>query len=245
MVAVTSGPSRRRLLALLGSGATTGLAGCSLFQSTETETETEPTPDTPAGTVALELPDGTAECLDPVEGDQSVAEYYAFDADDDRSANLPAELLVNDATVTFVYRNTATDERSLVVVNGNPDSEAEADGVAPMTFEGVDGAEWLVQDGPPDAVPYTTASGTIDGPEMALWNWPANRTDGGVIGPLGEGFDVTVTHQASGTVRDTTMERTGVDRWFVADGADLGEFVEVASFDGGGDVSLTIADGCQ
>lgn len=238
---------RRRVLQASGSLVALGLAGCSGDGGAETDEEEPEETDTPSGSIGLELPDGTTECIDPVESDQSIADYYAFDAEGDSSANIPSDLLGNDATVNFVYRNTADDVSSLVTVHGNPDSEAAADGVAPMTFEGVDGTEWLVQDGPPSAVPYETESGTIDGPETALWNWPRDRTDGGALGPLGAEFAVTITHQASGSVRDTTMERAGVDRWLFVDGDDMRR-IEVSTFgdDGDdGDISVRISSGCQ
>jgi hypothetical protein len=180
----------------------------------------------------------------PVESDGSVAEFYAFDSEGNRSANVPDELTANDATVTFVHRNGATDEQSLVVVHGDAGSEADADGVAPMTFEGIDGYEWLVQDGPPDAVPYTTPDGAFDEPETALWNWPSDRTDGGAFGPLGETFDVEIRHRVTATVDGTTMRRTGLDRWLFADGADLENPVELARFDdSSGDVSVQLSAG--
>jgi len=244
---VSGRTSRRRVLrASAGLAAAAGLAGCSGGGGAETDTEAEDTATTtPSGTVSLELPDGSTRCIDPIEGDGPVADYYAFDADDNRSANVPEELMENDATVTFVYRNGSNDALHLVVVHGDPTSEAAAEGAAPMSFEGVDGAEWQVQDGPPSAVPYTTPEGSFDGPETALWSWPADRTDGGALGPLGDGFDVTVTHLQSGTVDGSTVERTGVDRWLFVDGNATGQPIEVASFEDGEDVSVGVSAGCQ
>ena len=233
------------LRASAGLAAAAGLAGCSGGDE-ETETDDEDTATTtPSGTVTLELPDGSTRCIDPVEGDGAVADYYAFDADGNRSANVPAELMENDATVTFVYRNGSSGALHLVVVHGDPDSEAAADGAAPMTFEGVDGYEWQVQDGPPGQVPYSTPNGSFDGPETALWSWPSDRTDGGALGPLGEGFEVEATHLASGSVGDTTLERSGVDRWLFVDGSATGQPIEVATVGDGQDVSIGLSAGCQ
>ena len=68
----------------------------------------------------------------------------------------------------FLYRDTSTGRRSLVVVNGDAASAAGTDGAAPMVFESVDGYRWPVQDGPPDSVPYSTSEGPFRGPETAL-----------------------------------------------------------------------------
>lgn len=234
------------LRASAGLAAAAGLAGCSGGgDGTDTAADTDTAATTPSGTVSLELPDGSTRCVDPVAGDEPVADYYAFDADGNRSANVPATLMENDTTVTFLYRNGSSGGLHLVVVHGDPDSEAAADGAAPMTFEGVDGAEWQVQDGPPSAVPYATPDGSFDGPETALWSWPADRTDGGALGPLGEDFEVEATHLASGSVGDTTLERSGVDRWLFVDGSATGDPIEVATFGDGTDVSIGLSAGCQ
>jgi hypothetical protein len=232
---MTGTHSRRRFLSLVGGGAMGGVAGC-LGRGGGEGCE--------SGAVTLTDPDGTTHCVAPVESDESVASFYGFDSEGNRSANVPDELTANDATVAFVYRNESTDERSLVVVNGDPGSDADADGVAPLTFEGVADSQWLVQDGPPDAVPYATPDGSFDGPETALWNWPKDRTDGGAIGPLGETFDIEIRHRARATVDGTTMQRRGLDRWLFADGADPGSPIELARFDGdSGAVSAQLSTG--
>jgi hypothetical protein len=194
------------------------------------------------GALTLGLADGTLETVAAIETDGSAAEYYDFDTANERSANLPDSLMVEDGTVGFVHRNAETGEHSLVTVHDEPTTDAG--GAAVMSFSGVSGAEWLVQDGPPGNDSYTTPDGTFGTSESAAWTWNSDRTDGGVIGPLGGSFDVVTTHRASGTVRDETTERRGLDRWLFVDGADPSNPIELANFaDGVGDVSARITTG--
>ncbi|MFB6228170.1 MAG: laminin B domain-containing protein [Halobacteriales archaeon] len=198
------------------------------------------------GALTLGLPDGTLETVAAVENDQPVAEYYGFDTTDDKSADLPDALTIADATVSFVYRNAETGEHSLVTVHDDPTNDTG--GAAVLTFGGVSDAQWLAKDDTEDITPpqdrYETPDGTFGSSESAAWKWNSDRTDGGVIGPLGASFDVVMTHRASGTVRDVTRERQGLDRWLFVDGADPSNPVELTTFaDGIGDVSARITTG--
>jgi hypothetical protein len=173
-------------------------------------------------------PDGTLHCVAPIQGDQPVTEYYGFDTTTDKSAVLPDELMAQDATVTFVYRNTTTGDRSLVIVHDAPASDTG--GAAVMETFGTSGAEWLVQDDPPENDDYATPDGSIDGVESAAWSWPGGVTDGGVIGPLGETFEVALTHRSQGVIDGASAERSGLDRWLFVDGANLSTPIELAAF---------------
>jgi hypothetical protein len=198
------------------------------------------------GALTLGLPDGSLETVAAVETDQPAAEYYGFNTANNNSADLPGSLMTTDATVSFVHRNTETGEQGLVTVHDEPTTDAG--GAAVLTFGGVSDARWLVKDDTEDITPpqdrYKTPDGTFGSSESAAWRWNSDRTDGGVIGPLGGSFDVVMTHRASGTVRDVTRERQGLDRWLFVDGADPSNPIELATFaDGTGDVSARVTTG--
>lgn len=198
------------------------------------------------GALTLGLPDGTLETVAAIESDQPVAEYYGFDTTNKNSADLPESLMIENATVSFVHRHVETGEHSLVTVHDDP--TGDTGGSAVLTFGGVSDATWLLKDDTEDIAPpqdrYETPDGTLRSSESAAWKWNSNRTDGGAIGPLGGSFDVVTTHRASGTVRDVTRERQGLDRWLFVDGADPANPVELATFaDGVGDVSARITTG--
>lgn len=223
---------RKVLLGTVGS-ATIGLGGCvgSLTGGG-------------CGTISAEGPDGSA-CVTVVEDERSIEDYYGFDTEVNNSSNVPDGLEARDATVTFVYRNETTGDRHLVVIHDHP--EGETDGAAAMTFEGVGGYRWTVQDDPP-AENYNDRYGTPEesfgASESVAWQWGNHRTDGGAIGPLDDSFDIDLIHQQEGTVGDVTVSRTNVDRWLVIDGADPDNPVELVDFTDGtsGDVSLRVSE---
>lgn len=228
--------------AVLATAGVAGFAGC-LGVLSGGGPNTQQCEDTG---LALEAPDGSTHCVSPVESDRTVEEYYGYDGDSSDSANTPDDLSVEDATVTFVYRNAATGARSLVVVNGDATTSTDGGGGVALTFEGVAGYEWQVRDGPPgqgfgDFDPYGTEEGAFGSSESVLWGWGDDKTDGGAFGPLGESFDVDVVHRAEGTVGDQSKERSGVDRWLFLDGDDVETPVELATFDDDtGDVSARL-----
>jgi hypothetical protein len=198
------------------------------------------------GALTLGLPDGSLETVAAIETDQSAAEYYGFNTANNNSADLPDSLMTTDATVSFVHQNTETGEQGLVTVHDEPTTDAG--GAAVLTFGGVSDARWLIKDDTEDITPpqdrYKTPDGTFGSSESAAWKWNSDRTDGGVIGPLGGSFDVVMTHRASGTVRDVTRERQGLDRWLFVDGGDPANPIELTSFaDSIGDVSARITTG--
>jgi len=223
-------PTRRSVLACTTALTVGGLAGCLGDDGDEQE-------GCPSGEVTVEGPDGTTNCAEPVETPQTIGEYYNYGGGQADSASTTDGLEANDATVLFVYRNTDSGDRSLVVINGDATTGSSGGGRAPVTIEGAGGAEWLVQDGPAgtgggDQDPYQTASGTVGDSETALWGWDDTKTDGGALGPLGESFALTVTLEDEATVGETTTERTGLDRLLLVDGADLDAPVELAAIEG-------------
>ena len=218
---------------------------------TETETATRTETETAAARCAdtgivVEGPDETIHCVAAVESDLSIEEYYGFDTETQNSSALVDGMEVTDATISFVYRNTATGDRSLVVVHDSPDGGTG--GAAVMTFQGVDGTEWLVKDDPEprsSSEAYEVPGETDNDSISAVWGWSGDTslTDGGAIGPLDESFDITVTHHQEGTARETTSSRDRVDRWLFVDGADLDDPIELAEFtdENSGDKSIRVS----
>jgi len=231
---MAEGVSRRGVLTSGAGVLLTGLTGC-LGESRGCDS------------VTLELPDGSTRCVEAVEGDEPVDGYYGYGREETDSSFTRDGLEVNDATVTFVYTNTESGETSLVVTNGNASESSDGGGSAAVTFEGVNGYEWQVQDGRPgtgggDVDPYETPEGEMGESETVLWGWNDRRTDGGALGPLRNGFDVEVTHRSEATVGDSSKAREGLDRWLFVDGGDPENPIEVAEFeDGAGDVSINLS----
>jgi len=202
--------------------------------------------DPASDTVTLTFPDGTTDEIKPLKAGQSIAEYYGYDRSPRDSSSTPDGLEREDATVTFLYENTDTGRVSLVCLNGDPRTSTDGGGKAILTFEGVAGATWLVQDGTPgtgagDQDPYETPDGDLRTTESVIWGWDDSKSDGGAIGPLGPDLDVAVRHRARGTVRDSTAEREGLDRWLFVDGDRPEDPLELVAFDAEtGDVSIEL-----
>lgn len=214
----TSRWRRRKLLAALGAGATAGTAGCSLLPW--------------RSGIALEWGDGARTCVTPIERDGPVTEFYGYDPDPGRASE--RDVWRVGRTVTFLYRNTATDTRSLVVASGVPHTDRIGNGRVIVTVEGAEGTNWQLLDDPPDHPDgndhYDRPGDPLDGTETVVWQYPSVETDGGVIGPLGKTFDVSLTHEPSGRVDGTTVDRDGIGVWLFLDGADPETPIEVGRF---------------
>ena len=227
---------------LIGGGDNNG-DGDSSGDNGETDTATPQCADTG---IVVEDPDGSTHCVAAVESDQSIEEYYGHDTETQNSSTLVDGIEVADATISFVYRNTTTGDRSLVVVHDSPDGGTGGDAV--MTFQGIDGTEWLVKDDPEprsSSEAYEVPGETDDDSISAVWGWSGDTslTDGGALGPLGESFDITLTHHQEGTARETTSSREGIDRWLFVDGADLDDPIELTEFtdETSGDTSIRLS----
>jgi len=242
---------RREVLGTLGVAVGTGLTGClSDDDGNEggdgTGGNDASTPPCADAEIIVEGPDETTHCVAAVESDQSIEEYYGFDTETQNSSALVGGIEVADATISFIYRNTVTDDRSLVVVHDSPDGGTGGDAV--MSFQGIDGTEWLVKDDPEPrsaSEVYEVPGETDEDSISAVWGWSGDSslTDGGAIGPLEESFDITITHHQEGTAKETTSGRDGIDRWLFVNGADLDNPIELAEFtdDNSGDKSIRLS----
>jgi hypothetical protein len=224
-------------------GTTVDSATGSGDENGESETATPQCADTE---IIVAGPDGSTHCVAAVDSDQSIEEYYGYDTETQNSSALADGIAVADATIAFVYRNTATGDRSLVVVHDSPDGGTAGDVV--MSFQGIDGMEWLVKDDPEprsSSEAYETPGETEGDSMSAVWGWSGDSslTDGGAIGPLGESFDITMTHHREGRAKETTASREGIDRWLFVDGADLDDPIELAEFtdESAGDSSIRLS----
>jgi len=227
---------RRDLLAGTATAVVVGFAGCSGGGGGGCD----------SGEFTVTGPDDSSYCVAAVESDSSVVDYYGFNSSVTDSASTPDELAANDAAVTFVYENTSTGDRSLVMILGDGRTQSDGGGGVAATFEGISGYAWQVRDGPHgtgsgDRDPYQTPNGEFEASESVAWGWNDSRTDGGAFGPLGDSFEITATLRAEGTVGDVTRTRNGLDRWLFINGADLESPIELTGIGDDGDISVELS----
>lgn len=173
--------------------------------------------------LVLELPDGTTEKVQAIEGQQSVQKYYGLDGS---TSSLADGLERKSESVTFLYRDTENGKLSLMTTHGAPD---DGGGRAAMTFDGVQGMKWLVEDGGNNDNFDTSSGAPLRDSETARWNWLDRFNDGGAIGPVTFPFDIEMTHIPTWAGGDRERD---VERWVFVDGTDLENPIEIASFDG-------------
>jgi len=121
--------------------------------------------------------------IEPLVGTESAEEYYAYDPSFGvySSRNPLAEA---ETAVLFLYRDPTDGGVYLFFILNKLDTGPA--GSAEFRIAGVPGrAEFVVQDDPTDV--YDLPGGNLS------WEWQANRTDGGVLGPLGEDFRIELT----------------------------------------------------
>lgn len=178
------------------------------------------------GEYVVETTSGEQFCVSPIEGSENVSQFYGYNtgAADSRGGETGLEE-VGVASV-LLYRDTTTDELSLVFLHGS--SDADALRRADYDLDGFDGASWRVKDDP-ESYAYDTYLFDGDAITGVKWRWQSG-TDGGAIGPLGEEFSVSV---------DATTHE--VETWRVVDGdrsvagtIPVGGSVEISSADSGG-----------
>lgn len=196
--------------------------------------------DCAAGQFLL-VQDGETECIDAIQAEMTVEEYYNYEADAFASQN-DAIQDANTSSV-FVYRNVSEDagEVSLVVVNG---SRAGGDGgAASFDYYGLDdGADWVVTDDPPSG----RDSYSVD-PGFTNHLWDAGYTDGGAVGPLSDGFCVTVVPAFN---EDAELFGQGgidgsIDTWRAFDGSSTESIELWSASDSSEPQPITICSGCS
>jgi len=123
--------------------------------------------------------------IEPLVGTVSAEEFYGYDA---AQASTTCPLAEPGVTVMFLYRDPA-EQLYLFIIHGQaagPDNSS-----AQFSIQGVPpGADFIVQDDPVGWDPNDIYD--IVGGQLA-WVWAPARTDGGVLGPLGTEFKLTLT----------------------------------------------------
>ncbi len=130
----------------------------------------------------------------PLAGARPATEFYAYDSAQSRSNN---ELAETGNLVMFLYREPSTQNLFLFFILNKANTGTE--GNARLTLRGFPaGADFVLRDD--TGIPFLAfflpelndAYTLANGEYQILWTWGANSTDGGVFGPLGEEFRITV-----------------------------------------------------
>jgi len=134
--------------------------------------------------------------VQPLAGARPARDYYGYDSGQSRSTN---ELAEANTAVFFLYREPGTAQLYLFVILNKADTGSG--GTANFSFKDLpSGADFVLKDDeagipffalflPELRDTYTRTNAQLD----VSWTFEANRTDGGVLGPLGEEFKLTVT----------------------------------------------------
>ncbi|MFO8034835.1 MAG: PKD domain-containing protein [Candidatus Bipolaricaulota bacterium] len=149
------------------------------------------------------------ETIRPLEGDVSAEEFYDYDEDARRSQN---PLVENLNSFLFLYEDP-DGQVYLFIIHG-PNEQEVFEIEAEFRIADVPlGAEWIVQDNPPDVRPFDEYD--LEG-ERAHWTWGGwfrhyDTTAGGVLGPLGEEFEIEVTPEIFPGVQNLYLLTGDVD----------------------------------
>lgn len=134
--------------------------------------------------------------ITPISGSESPQALYDWRVGEtDYSSAGTRDLQRGDTSILFLYEDPAG-EYYLVIVHDRYDLDDQGSqydgGSATFTFEGLTGGSWVVRDDFYDA-PSSYDRWNVSGePQVVDWTWGDARTDGGVYGPLGTEFDVTI-----------------------------------------------------
>ena len=151
------------------------------------------------------------------QGDRTVEEFFAYDADSDSST--AGDLAATGAVSRlFVYSGPVDD--SLAFLNGGP--YADTGGTAAFSFSGIGRSkgEWAVRDDPTgaddDFEPWENGNSKV------TWEWDAGETDGGAFwGSL---------DRSDYTIKVTPKTLTGVDAWrFLSGSVDAPERIDLST----------------
>lgn len=143
----------------------------------------------------FEVTQGTTKvAVVPLSGAKTAQDFYDYDSGQSRSRNPLGEA---NTAVLFLYREPAG-QLFLFFILGK--AEAGTGGNARFTIKNVPiGADFVLKDDgfyfplfPELSDTYTKTNGDF----AVYWVWGDGRTDGGVFGPLGEEFDLTLVPEA-------------------------------------------------
>lgn len=145
---------------------------------------------------------GTFDYIDPLAGGESAADYYDYynwDGHPDFGTQA-------DTAFIWLWEDTIDETISLGLIFSDPKKGHK--GKVDLSLGGFpDSAGWVVKDDPNDK--YTKNASGWD----VKWKWVNKHTDGGVIGGLENAeWDLTLDLGSS----------SGIDNWYMLDGADKG-----------------------
>ncbi|MCU4718607.1 hypothetical protein [Halapricum hydrolyticum] len=148
-----------------------------------------------AGTFVLEQGE---ECLPitPLRGDETAEDLYDWrKAQTQYSSAGTTDLQRDDTSILFLYRDPQG-EHYLVVVHDRYDTDRSGSqyggGSATFRFSGPDSGQWVVTDDLYSGSANYDRWALDQDPQQIDWTWDDFRTDGGVYGPLGDSFEVTI-----------------------------------------------------
>ncbi|HNR24809.1 MAG TPA: PKD domain-containing protein [Candidatus Bipolaricaulis anaerobius] len=151
--------------------------------------------------------------IPPLAGAKAADEFYAYDGGLSRSGN---ELAETGNLVLFLYREPTTQDLYLFFIVNKADTGAGGNVRLTLTDLPI-GADFVVKDDegfPLFAIflpelndEYVLANGEY----QILWTWGANSTDGGVFGPLGEEFRITLTPGAFSGVQRIVVKSGNIN----------------------------------
>ncbi|QSG05417.1 hypothetical protein [Halapricum desulfuricans] len=138
------------------------------------------------------------ECLPiaPLRGDETAEDLYdRRTAQTDYSSAGTTDLQRDDTSILFLYRDPQG-EHYLVVVHDRYDTDRSGSqrggGSATFEFSGPDSGQWVVTDDLYSGSANYDRWALDQDPQRIDWTWDDFRTDGGVYGPLGDSFEVTI-----------------------------------------------------
>jgi len=148
-----------------------------------------------SGTFVLEQGE---KCLPitPLRGDETAEDLYDWrKAQTQYSSAGTTDLQRDDTSLLFLYRDPQG-EYYLVVVHDRYDTDRSGSqyggGSATFRFNGPDSGQWVVTDDLYSGPARYDRWALDQDPQQIDWTWDDFRTDGGVYGPLGDSFEVTI-----------------------------------------------------
>ena len=134
--------------------------------------------------------------ITPISGGQSAERMYEWDVHEtDYSSAGTRDLQRGDTSILFLYEDPAGDYY-LVVVHDRYDLDDRGSrydgGSATFEVSGLAGGSWVVRDDDYDSPSSYDNWNVSQEPQVIDWTWGDARTDGGVYGPLEDGFEVTI-----------------------------------------------------
>ena len=172
--------------------------------------------------------------VEPLEGDEPVAELYDYTYPTDRFEGSPGsdgttyssegttDLQRDRTSILFLY--DGPEGRSLVVVHGHLDGEEDEGGAVSFVIHGLpDDDEWVVRDddyrSPDGEVEADDRWDVDDDPHVVDWGYVGGRTDGGAFRGLGPDPEVRIDpafNEEAARWDDRSFGR--IERWEVLSG---------------------------